>query len=365
MLILACLFVAPVSNAQGFVETGIRSLDTPVDPRTVAMGESFVAIHGNQTAFIYNPAGTVGIRGVGISYSQRRVDWTDFTSDFKYHSLVTTLQTPICNVALTYARFDQGEFTIINSQGADIGKGKLHDYVIGLSASRRYGNRVALGIAVKTFDISETITSGSVQPFETTRPILFDIGALFDLNVHLAEDSLSDTFTIGVSLQNFGTDFRTREAQPIENNELVKLPRYLRLGFSYSVKLLPHSESSLTPFMFLLTGEYRNLLNGADFQDDDRDFWGFGVEATFFEIIALRIGGYVSPYNSIYGRRGTPSLRYGVGLIVPFSRMGITLPFSVRIDYAGIPLHDVFFFSGNKKVLDAFGLGVMYDAEIF
>jgi hypothetical protein len=170
-----------------------------------------------------------------------------------------------------------------------------------------------------------------------------------------------DRITFGASLQNFGTDYRGKETSSgIVTEGLILLPRYLRLGFTYSFALLHDSDYRYDPLSILITGEYRNLLNA--YPNNGKDFWGFGMETKFFDLVALRLGGFTQPYESINGTRGLPALRYGLGLNLPLSRLGVDEPLTVKLDYSGMPQQFSFEYAlTNQKVLS---IEVVYNIEI-
>ncbi len=379
LLALAFCLLVNVTNeapAQSFVQTGLNSIDTPVDPRSIAMAESFVALRNNSMALMYNPAGLASARGVSLSYSHRRLNWLDDLSSTKYFALATSIQTPIVNIGLLYNRFEQGEFIITGPESPEeAGRAKVYDYVLGLGVARSFGNHWDIGLTVKTYNVVETITGASipVYPLETThRPYLLDFGVIYSHPDVIRTESSDDEFAVAVALQNFGTDFKIKAAgfrsdssPPMMIETLLKLPRYLRFGVSYSLTIMPQSKEKLTPFKFLITGEYRNFLNPGTYQKADRDFWGLGIEATFLDILAARVGGYIAPYSSIYGERATPHFRYGVGVNLPLARIGVDSPISIRMDYAGIPVRNPSFSRVENSTLKAFCFGLTYEEEIF
>jgi hypothetical protein len=76
--------------------------DTPVDPRGVAMGESFVALPSDHAALMYNPAGLAGLSGLSVSYSRKSLDW--FLQDWSFYSINATVGTSFGVFAAQYNR---------------------------------------------------------------------------------------------------------------------------------------------------------------------------------------------------------------------------------------------------------------------
>jgi hypothetical protein len=147
---------------------------------------------------------------------------------------------------------------------------------------------------------------------------------------------VQESLTLGVAFQDFGSDYRAKETYgDIVDEGVIRLPRYFRVGFSYTVTQRGHGENDGNSLSLVLTAEYRNLLNAGD--GDNRDFWGFGVETEFFELVSARAGGYVQPFTSVYGARGKLAFRYGFGLNLALPRIGVHIPFGINLYYAGIP----------------------------
>lgn len=320
---------------QNFVEGGVYALDVPADARGSAMGESFVALQANPTAMMYNPAGLVGLDGMHLLYAQRGL------LDLHYRTLASSFHTSLIDIGVMYGRFDMGGYEYVFSDGMSDKTTHIDTYnhILAISAARAVSDQLAVGLTIKTFDVSRKATA-SWYSLETTRPVLFDIGLLFSHPGFLGDGQLEDRFTAGTALQNFGTDFRgTERIADVTTEGPLRLPRYIRVGFSYTVTMKSTDESTHL-FSMLVTAEYRGLLNVRSEFGDNRDFWGFGVETTLLDLFSARLGGYVQPFKSVNGSRGIPSLRYGAGINIPFSRLGITIPLELKVEYAGMPIQN-------------------------
>jgi len=335
-----------MTNRAGAQLFTYSSLTTPSDSRSVAMGESFVAVPGSPAALMYNPACLAHLEGASLSYSHRRFYYPD---DSKYLSFSGSVQTPVAVIGFLYNEFQNGPIF-----GQTIGEQvriDADDHTVALGAAHSFDNGVSVGIALKTFDYYIAIPFNYyVDPgsdFEA-RAFLFDFGCLYIPGSLLSQDGISDEFNVGFSFQNFGTqiDLFGTSIQP---------PRYLRTGISYSIAILPKRTGDLTPFRALVTAEYRNRLNPYQGNEDDRDFWGFGLEVTAIDIFSVQLGGYVSPTGFLYGDRGEPALRYGFGLNIPFA-----LPLSIKLHYVAIPTP-----SDYIETMEGFSVEVRYASEIF
>jgi hypothetical protein len=375
LLALAVWLSVPSARSQ-FVSTGQYALDVPVDARTIAMGESFVALPANSMALMENVAGLSGLHGVGAMYSHRQFDWLPWLGDSRYVSAGGFLCSDFGTLAVLYNRFTLGSVVVTSPAGPSTTlQTESHNHFLSVGFARQLTEHLSAGIALKGYTQVVTVVAGDAEGFsyQATGSFMADLGLLYSLPVLLDLGPMDNTATLGLSLQNFGTDFResvssvSSPAPP--ESYLVKLPRYLRFGVSYSLLVPPISRDELTPCSITLTGEYRGLLNPDESQESDRDFWGFGAEFTILEIVTGRIGGYIEPYTSIYGSRAVPALRYGIGVTIPFKRLGLDVPLRISVDYAGIPLSErtaLFSFMGNpKSTLRAFSLEVVYTDAVF
>jgi len=329
------------------------TLDVPVDARSVAMGESFVAVAGTQSAHIFNPASLASAKGITVSYSRRGYTFVDPVVA-KYQYVSASMYTSLVSVGLFYSRFDLETGTVLVST-TDF------NYVWGATLAKTFGERFHIGATVKSFRYG--VTEGSLSESRSTNSaMLFDIGAQYSANVILTGSSFHDELRGGVSLQNFGTDLRAGSMVPFDPQLVIPVPRYLRIGFAYRIERLPDRKDELIPFSMLVSGEYRNLLNPDPGQEDSRDFWGFGTELSFFEIASARTGVYIAPFDRWYGRRGEASFRYGLGLNIPLRHIA-DIPWLVSFDYSRIPITNGFV--GLHDSFPVFSLEVQYLEDIF
>jgi hypothetical protein len=362
---LSGLILISVSSSTA-QQVGLDALDTPVDPASIAMGESFVAVH-SPSSVMYNPAGLGGLQGISFQFARRNLNYSNALERFKYLSYSGTLETPFANLGLYYNRFVQGTATVTSAASPEgVGEVELANYVLGLVVARSVTPGFDIGIAAKTFRYVRTAVSGTARTANTNTPLLFDLGAIYTLRSELTNGAGKFSISTGVALQNFGTDLKDESFSSMtemETEVIVRLPHYLRLGFSLSVEVVPLAPDGLIPFALLVTGEYRNVLNGQ--LEDNRSYWGAGGEVSLFEFVTGRIGAYIQPHRSIYGSRGDPSLRLGAGLKVPLARLGIESPLTLTFDYGVIPMNTAlpYLYIANTA-LQCFSLGVRYDNPV-
>ena len=132
--------------------------DTPADPRSVAMGESFVALPANPAALMYNPAGLAGLSGLNISYSRKSLDW--YLKDWSIATINATLGTSFGVFAAQYNRKSMGTIPVTTVQFPD-GNGSAytlyaHDVAFGYAYRLPVG--LALGLSAKYYDFVETLS---------------------------------------------------------------------------------------------------------------------------------------------------------------------------------------------------------------
>jgi len=359
--LLIVLFLArSISSAQAF-PSGLHSLDTPFDPRSVAMGESFVAVRGNHHAAMYNPAGLSGIEGGSVGFSRRNFNHLDLTSDSKYIAFTGTLSSTIADFSIVYSRFHLGELLITTSENPEPStRARVSDYVLGLSAATEIIDRIDAGILVKTFRQVFELTGGYGQIPTYNNPLLVDLGVIGRIDGRFTNTSLQYSLAGGMAVQNYGTDLKVKINS---SSTIVTLPRFWRTGIAFYVSTPQLNDLGVSPVSILVTGEYRVVLNS--YLDPNEDFWGFGSEITVLELFAGRIGWFIQSHTSIYGKKGDPSLRYGLGLRIPFGLLGLTKPITFRADYAAIPLNtNIPFFMVQNSTLHTFSLELMYENNI-
>jgi hypothetical protein len=347
------------------------SYEATIDPRSVAMGQSFVGTSRNSTALSCNPAGLSHLEGAHVSYAQRSLDWWSLTKDFKYHSANASISVPFAVFGFSYNRLSLGEFIRTNSSGVEVGRFTPYEHTFALGASHSFAGGLSVGTSIKTFNFVDIPVTSPSNPevfsdVEKTPPIMFDLGALYSFSF-INDASTVDDFSIGLSLQNFGSNFII-EDKTNQFRSSDQLNRYLRVGFAYTI-VVNESPEALIPFKGMTTFEYRKLLNG--FSSAQSDFYGFGIEAQIFEILSARLGGFLSNIRWIYGEPKSIAMRYGFGVNIPFRKLGMQTPFTVRFDYAAIPLNEkldldaLLFFRRTNNTLSSFSIAIEYEPDLF
>jgi hypothetical protein len=328
------------------------SVDSPTDSRSIAMGESFVAVPNNPFSMMYNPAGMAGIKGVSILYDRRNDNRLGIERRY-YESVVAGIQTPILDVGVFYTRFNMGDIPITTEQNPN-GTGSTvnpYDYTMGLVIAKRVGEANA-GITVKGIDVSGYFLGSSSTSADPGKVFAVDLGVLYTHDFPSVNSGLKHRLSIGMSLQNIGQDLKVTS---MARDLTFELPQYVRFGGSYHVTSETENPSALMPIRLLLTSEYRNLMNAGTAQNPTRDYWGVGMEATIYDVFAIRLGGY--------GNLRKTKLRYGFGAQAPLKQLGTGVPITVTLDYSAIPYEIAM--PEERSVLHSFSFSVQYEHDLF
>lgn len=346
-----------------FVATNL-SLDRPTDSRSIALGESFVAVPDNNAAILYNPAGLAWRQGIGVSYAQRNDNIIDINNR-RYIAVNATLHAPFLDVGLMYSRFNQGE-AVITTESEPDGTGEIvlpHEHTFGIGFARSFCEHFSVGVAAKIPDLSDVYNfpGSSLSSVEVSHPVVLDFGILYRIPLPTDAETFSQELSLGASLQNVASSIITTHTttsltlppNAIRLDNSTKLPQYLRVGFAYRVIIDPASVEQLAPFQFLATAEYRNLTNAVE--NSMRDYWGFGVEASVYEVMMIRMGGY--------GHYETTTARYGAALCAPLQKFGGSIPLTFTVNYAAIPYPSTWI--SDSKVVHAFSLELHYENDLF
>jgi hypothetical protein len=360
--VFATLLLAQAGRAQ--VVAYQSPFDVPTDPRGVGMGESLVALPSNPSALMYNPAGLASLQGAGVSYGERPLNWTQITADMFFFGWSAFAATPVGVFSARYDRFSLGEFPITSIDLTGNGTERIyyHDVVLG------YGRKIAgwceAGIAARYYSPVNEVVHWSGPP--TAPPVpdmtpawLFDLGVLLNAPPLLPAGEVEDRITFGLAVRNVGSKVGYKFPGESQTSSDA-LPQYLHAGIAATARLKPGEAAEHCPVAATWTLEYTNVLNSTPGGQGGNASWRSGVEIVLAEILSFRGGLVVQNLTNVYGEEGKAAFRYGAGLAVPLSRLGVPLPVVLNAEYSAILLHDVgiLFFSPQRHVLDTFSFGM-------
>jgi len=325
----------------------LSSLDYVNDAEQIAMGESYVANPFGLTSFRHNPATLAGLSGARIYYSYRDNEIHELFKNSYFRDFGLALATPAGNFGLHYSRFNYLESIITDENGVRVSESTLYDYTGYLTYGLQIDQNFAAGINLKIYGSDVDVKSGETI-YSADDAYVIDFGLTYSTPGILASSTVSDTLILGIALQNFGSDHKSR-FELGESETTIQLPRYLKLGLTYRLQAGYDRYGSL--FEYLLTAQYGRWLNPkSDFDKGKADLGGIGFKVRFYEIFSLQIGGYYQSYFNFYGNEDVLNMRYGFSVAVPFKRLNMTEPVSLIFSYSHVPINSTggLFFSDFK-----------------
>lgn len=333
------------------------SLDIVTDAASVALGESFVANPANQYAYFENPAAISTNTGMQIFYNYRSLNWMPLVDKQKYFSAGGSVATSIGNFGFAYNQFSTGEISTSSSDpnitSTDVNRTFLFSY------SNSILKDFYAGASVKLFNRSLNM-KGMNYSVTSNNAFLFDAGLLYQATGFFARRETKDKISAGISLQNFGTDYKEELKYIYTETYLQKLPRYFRVGFAYSLNTVVGQQLQAN-LDLQLTGEYKRLLNPGEGEQNDVNYWGAGIQAALFKVVSFRLGGVSSPEDNLLWDKNKFNFRYGIGLNFPLAVLGLDHPITIRFDYAVIPINKTAF-ENSQNSLYAFTVSLSYGA---
>lgn len=368
-IILFIALNAVCINAQSYFDSFTyknTSLDVITNPASIVMGESFVANRNNIASFIENPANLNPKSKTGLFYNIRFHDWTEYAKKFQFTTAGAILNSSFAAIGIAYSQFTSGVIPMYITSPNEISEEA--NQTLSISFSKTLAHNLTLGVSAKIFGHSRTSSIGSVNGLDSKSVFLFDIGALYSINLNENDAKNNFNLNLGATFQNIGTDYKEKDDFIGSDYRFVRLPRYLKLGFSLDAQFRNSSGSNDVEATF--TGQYKWLTNPLKKEKHDVDYWGFGAEFTIKEVFVARAGFYQTPEYWLIYNRAEPLFRYGLGAKIPLQKLGINLPFILLADYSFIPINDVSIYTNNgtepeKKLLRAIGITLQYGTTLF
>ena len=197
---LACALAPCIARAQGSLggqRAGTSSatfLRIGIGARAEGMGETFVAVANDPSAIYWNPAGLASLQRRELSISH--VQWP---ADIGYDHVTLTMPSRRFGGSFALQAGLLGTQIDETSELQPFGTGRTFsysDFVTGLAYSRRWTDKLLVGLGVKY--VHEDLGSEVGGP--TTSAFLFDVGSIYYLGL--------GSVRIATSLTNFGSALR-------------------------------------------------------------------------------------------------------------------------------------------------------------
>lgn len=268
---------------------GMQFLKVGVGARETAMGEAVTALVNDANSVFWNPAGLAMVekRELSISHNQWLVD-------SKYNAAVGAYPLEGFVIALSFQTLDINEFEETTALQPD-GTGRMvqaGDLLIGLTAARRFTDRLSIGMQVKY--VREKLDNYSIDN------VLFDVGAIYNTGFR--------NLRLGFALQHFGPDMKLV-------NQEFRTPLLFRV--SIADQIFATDQASLTAAAELVH------------PTDNNEWVNVGAELNLFQYVDLR-GGY--RFNSDLSK-----VTFGIGVRPP-----AVADLRFKIDYSYVPSETVF-----------------------
>jgi hypothetical protein len=335
-------------------------MHTITEPRTIALGDSVAASAGETSAWSINPATLADVDEIGATYSYRN-SWYTFT-DQGYYAAGIWMGTSIGTFALHYNRYDQGEWQSTFATGANGSAFRMLDYTIAASYATDILSPLSIAATAKMFTASIELTSDNPAT-SNAQGVYVDLGVLFSASDILASDANHDSLHAGIAVRNIGGDLLMPSIPDRSSpllNQWQPIGHMLDAGIEYDLPMLQRDDKTLLRSRILFGLQVllndRNNLTGTE--SGMRANGSAGLEALVYDILALRLGTVIQPVDNVYGDAGQPTFRYGFGINLPLSRIGLDIPLTVGSDYVRVVMRE------TLADLEAFGVHVAYTAPL-
>jgi len=280
---------------------GLQFLKIGVGARETAMGEAASSIVNEANAVFWNPAGIAHIERPEVQFSHNF-----WLVDSKHSAVAAAYPLGSFVVALSAATLSIKDFEETTALQPD-GTGRMvhaGDLLIGVSAARRFTDRLSIGMQVKY--VREELDDYSLDN------VLFDVGAIYNTGFR--------NLKLAFALQHFGPDMKLVD-------QGFRTPLLFRV--SVSDEVFSFEQASLTAAAELVH------------PTDNVEWVNLGAELKLVDLIEVR-GGY--KFNNDVGKA-----TFGLGIKPPaFADLNF------RIDYSYVPSETVF------KDIQRFTVGLVF-----
>jgi hypothetical protein len=252
---LGLLVLLPVQPALSAGTSGGIILKQAVGARSQGMGEAFTGVADDATALYWNPGGLGQVTGL-----QANATYQAGLADSTYEQLLATYQVEsLGTVGLGVSLLQAGIVELDNPDGSLHEVQAQSDLVVSAGFGAHLTPSLGLGLTLKVLHstLAEEVSAMAVAA---------DLGALL---------AVDEQLTVGLALQNVGTELKYQEAGD-------PLPLTARLGAGYHIALAE---------------DHAGLLAVDLVKPNDQDFSvHVGAEYWYDGFLALRLG-YKAGYD--------------------------------------------------------------------
>ena len=343
---------AGVANSAGIFEFAVGSVTPglPISIRAAAMGGASAAVNWGEPDAWANPATLAGVRGVGW-VGGRTLELPGLSSEIVLHSqqfLVggsglgfSFMGKPISGLGKT--RLDLGTYAAPINITGDLFE-QTESWGVGLSPLRlvdayRRANGSTAPSLTSVGDISFGYQSEITQVTSVPSGDLMDEAHTYDWGV-LGRVALARLWSRDASMRlNLTAAYSDlNQLRPHAGSLDAPPSRFKRSAVALRLSPPPPSERSAEPpaMPWWRPGDVPSLSLGLAYDHDNRTEFGdgsthgidhVGLEATLFQLVALRAGYYSDPTGDVQG------MTYGGGVTLPIGPWG-----SVGYQLASVPI---------------------------
>lgn len=357
-------------------------LTLPLKAANSIFGDGYSHISPNKDS---NPAGSLSETGYTFTYSQSGI----FTEDasvgvnnkpvFFGAELLYADSSERYSISYTSLKYESISYRMSqpwHSSFAYAYDVERSEYLITFSYGRKLFPFLSLGINVEAFERKSNLLNEEANLYDTR--IFSSPAFIIDLGLEYEKTDIlfSDNLTVGVTLNNFGTEYREIEhmvnypwssyrAFDNYNGFLAKIPRFAGIQFCYSIYSFINRGNGAS---LSVIGAYKNLLNygkrkaaiyGGTMttqfytirdESSERDYWSSGINFSSGQFY-FGLGGVRLPYTSDLAKKKDWSLRGGAGGKLNLLRKLCGLPVDILFNFTAIR-------RSNRKYLPAFDIGL-------
>jgi len=322
--------------------------EIPVDARSAALGEGFVAVANSTAAMFYNVAGLAQQQGIAAQYGSRTYPISTPGAQSNYSSFSGMFGSQAFGtIGINYAShiYANPNTPVYNGAHAVI--------------ANNYNENSSIMEIAFAHAISPSMDAGASLGY-TSRNIsgLAGSAAYLDFGIRYHESLLKsktpDEFSFGFSLTHLGSLISYDDAVGTKED----LPRTIRAGIAWRIAQPETSFISDEFLSAMITGQFKTIINQVDTaasamlegsNPGAKGYWSLGIEAGAWDIVFFRYGLEYRPYNSVYSYANNSQTNIGGGIKIPLHRLlGFSAPIYITVDYAAGNLANAGLFPVNS-----------------